>query len=136
MMQVPVQATAAHIQQMVDFHLKPEEREVTVYPFSIFKWIKFGEVKTKKVYVERVTSTGYSYNDEDNLSFITLNTSTDKSFEFQMPKGSGKPCFLHVTSKHTKIRFDVYYPEGELLEILTYWGNKVEKEFWDGTSKI
>ena len=135
MMQIPVQATAAHIQQMVDLHLKPEEREVTIYPY-LFKWIKFREGKTKKVYKERVTSTGYSYDDEDNISFITLNTSTGRKFEFQMPKGSGKPRFLHMTSKHTQIRFDVYYPEGELLEILTYWGNKVEKEFWDGTSRI
>jgi hypothetical protein len=135
-MQVPVQATAAHIQQMVDLHLKPEEREITVYPLNVFKWIKFGEVKTKKVYKERVTSTGYSYDEEDNLSFITLNTSTGKKFEFQMTKGSGKPCFLEMTSKDTQLRFDVYYPEGELLKILTHWGNKVEKEFWDGTSKI
>ena len=135
MMQIPVQATAAHIQQMVDFHLKPEEKEIAIFP-KVFRWIKFGEVKTKKVYKERVTSTGYSYDDEDNLSFITLNTSTGKKFQFQMPKGSGKPCFLQMVSRDTRIRFDVYYPEGELLEILTYWGNKVEKEFWDGTSKI
>lgn len=110
-----ISASNDQIKKMIYTHLQK-----FISPFSIF---------SKKSLVSTIKSYKYSFDQEDNIGFVTLKTITGKTVEYQLRRGI--PCFVEFTG-FENIRYDVAYPKDELLDILTFWGKKAEENFWKG----
>jgi len=79
---------------------------------------------------DSIISKSYSYNSEDDIGFISLNLATGKICSYQLR--GGIPCFVEFKGFDSNIRYDIYYPEGEIFEILKKEGVELENKFWNG----
>ncbi|MFW5847293.1 MAG: hypothetical protein ACOCVF_00040 [bacterium] len=80
----------------------------------------------------RVKSKSFSYNNEDDIGFVTLHTITGKKICYQLRNDI--PMFVEFTG-FGNIRYDISYPENlnqEMFEILKKYGIKAKNDFWKG----
>lgn len=77
----------------------------------------------------------YSYDDEDDIGFVSCYSLLGAYIEFQF-SGQKKPMFFSLRpggfSNVSTISYDVSYPDEKLLERLTELGNKARDHFWKG----
>lgn len=78
----------------------------------------------------KVLNLEYSYDDDDDIGFVSCYSLLNGLINFQFRKK--KPCFFSIRPGGNSISYDISYPEGKLLERLTEIGLKAEKNFWDG----
>lgn len=74
----------------------------------------------------------FSYNEEDEVGFVTLRTITCKQISYQL-RGE-EPCFVEFTG-FGNIRYDVDYPaqsHKEMYDLLKKYGVEVKNAFWKG----
>lgn len=82
--------------------------------------------------IEKIISSSFSYDDEDDIGFVTLRTITGKKIEYQM-RGD-RPCFVSF-SGFGNIRYDISYPDQlnqDLYNILKEKGQRASANFWKG----
>lgn len=93
--------------------------------------------QSKKLYEKHMwfkVYSSYSYDDEDNIGFVTVYTITGKTIEYQLR--NDEPCFVEFTGFYD-IRYDISYPEKmcmPMYEKLKKWGINAQKKFWKGGS--
>jgi hypothetical protein len=85
----------------------------------------------RKHLVLRVFELKYSYDDEDDIGFVSCYSLLGALIEFQF-RGQKKPMFFSIRPGGNTISYDVSYPEGKLLDRLTELGNKARDHFWKG----
>lgn len=74
----------------------------------------------------------YSYDEEDEIGFVTLYTITGKIISYQLRNNI--PMFVEFT-EFGNIRYDISYPEKlnqELFDLLQKYGVKAQVNFWKG----
>ena len=77
-------------------------------------------------------STECSYDDEDNIYFITVKHFINpSSMSFQMRRDGTQPMFFGLSKGGT--RYDVSYPEGKLFENLKQIGEKAIAAWKEGS---
>lgn len=80
----------------------------------------------------KVISKSFSYDDDDDIGFVTLHTITGKKICYQLRNDT--PMFVEFMG-FENIRYDIPYPEKlnqEMFEILKKYGIKVKNDFWKG----
>jgi hypothetical protein len=84
------------------------------------------------VLIPRITKVSYTYDSEDGIGFVTLNTITGKRIEYQL-RGD-EPIFVGFTG-FGDIRYDVHYPwqiHEDMYKLLKEYGAKAKNTFWKG----
>lgn len=70
----------------------------------------------------------YSYDDEDEIGFVSAKSIWGAKISFQMRRNT--PCFFGLVVEN--IRYDVNYPKEKMKDRLTELGLKASKDFWEG----
>ncbi|MFA5153771.1 MAG: hypothetical protein WC554_14515 [Clostridia bacterium] len=74
----------------------------------------------------------YSYDNEDNIGFVSCYSLLGAFIEFQVIRNQTTPMFFSIRPGGNNISYDVSYPKGKLLERLTEISNKARDHFWKG----
>lgn len=132
MMCTPIQVSKEQAEVLFRKHMVTEakiyreKKNFWFYKRSLVRLIR-GENK--------IIGSKYSYDDDDNIGFVTLKTSTGKSISYQMRNRQSTPMFVEVGYfEHT--RYDIHYPDQvhpEMFEFLKAEGIKVRDKFWEGS---
>ena len=80
----------------------------------------------------KIKSSSFSYDDEDDIGFVSLKTKTGKGILYQL-RGD-EPMFVEFTG-FGRIRYDISYPKelnNDLYEMLKTYGIKAKNNFWEG----
>lgn len=76
----------------------------------------------------------YSYDSEDEIGFVKLETKTGKIIQYQLTNGTYGDTPSSVSfSGFGNIRYDITYPKNEMYEILKNYGIKAKENFWRGS---
>lgn len=82
--------------------------------------------------ISKIVSLSYSYDNEDNIGFVTLKTRTGKKISYQLRNDD--PCFVEFTG-FGDIRYDIPYPHKlnfDLYNFLKDYSKKAKANFWKG----
>lgn len=80
----------------------------------------------------KIISKSFSYDNDDDIGFVTLNTITGKKINYQLR--SDTPMFVEFTG-FGKIRYNISYPEKlnkEMFDLLKKHGVDAKNNFWKG----
>lgn len=76
----------------------------------------------------------YSYSPCEGLEYVTLKTRSERTINYQFRGNT--PNFLEFQIRNTMTRYDVHHATDmpkEMVDILTYYGEKAKKEFLAGS---
>lgn len=79
----------------------------------------------------RVFDLKYSYDDEDDIGFVSCYSILGAFIQFQFRKQKN-PMFFSIRPGGNSISYDVSYPDGKLLDRLLELGFKAKDHFWKG----
>lgn len=80
----------------------------------------------------KIIFSSFSYDDEDDVGFVTLKTITGKRITYQLR--NDEPCFIEFTG-FGNIRYDIDCPNKvntNLYDLLKSHGKKAKNNFWKG----
>jgi hypothetical protein len=120
-----IQANKEQAAALFEKHLKTVTEERTNWIFMLIPVTTF-------VTVFKIKRSSFSYDDEDNIGFVKLETTTKKTVEYQLR--DGEPCYVQFTG-FGKIRYDISSPKRlnkDLYEFLKEQGKLVSENFWAG----
>lgn len=110
MMYTVIQASSEQVSKLYEKHCKP----------GLFN-------------IPKIITKTFSYDDEDDIGFVTLFTISGKKIEYQLR--NDEPCFIEF-SGFGNIRYDISYPKkinNDLYDILKKYGIKAKENFWKGS---
>ena len=118
-----ISTTKPQAQALFDKHMKPFFKNKSTW---------FGIIKPSTITIPKIINYSFSYDDEDSIGFVTLNTSTGKKISYQL-RGN-EPMFIEFTG-FGDVRYDIAYPKElneEMYNLLKEYGNKAKTNFWEG----
>ncbi len=82
--------------------------------------------------VSKIKSSSFSMDDEDDIGFVTLHTTTGKKIFYQFRKD--EPCFVEFMG-FGNLRYDINYPKllhQEMYNFLKEYGIEARNNFLNG----
>jgi hypothetical protein len=117
-----IHASKEQANQILEKHLKNKERTLTV----------FERLRGVEKDIIAITKSSYVYDNEDDMGIVMLSLSSGVTCTYQL-RNQTTPCYIEFTGfPNRSIRYDIDYPEGEMLDILKAEGIKAKENFWKG----